>query len=223
MQESEPTRSPERGAQANRTRHSDSKLGATFPGASLLVAKSAGEVLERLLDGDPLELGPRLAQREIEQAVLIDPQRLIEIALARVAHDAMSYAGEPALGEWLDGCIDKAVETFLQREAEDDADGLPLADPEDPFYNLFAELFGVELPMARTISLHYHALPVESRRTFQAIFVDQKSIHRWVAEGHGPHEHVAAQLRYALEVMSSLGKTDLRDPDLDEGGESPDG
>lgn len=213
MQDPEPTQSPRREAHGELARPPDSGRQRDFSGAEHLVADSASELLERLLDHDPFELGSRLGQRLIDQAILIDPERLIEMVYARVAHDAMDYEGRPGLDEFFDACIDRAVASFLVREAEEDANRIPPAEPDDPFYQLFAELLGIEPELTRTVSLHYHHLPLVTRRAFQAVLVEQKSIHRWVAEGHGPPDLVMARLEYAVEMLSTLGQTNMRDPD----------
>jgi hypothetical protein len=217
LQESDPTRSPKRTSSSERVQPSKPVRNTDFPGSRLLVARSASILLDRLADGDPLELGPRLVDRMVDQAICVDGQRLIDMVVARVAHDAMGYEGEPSLDEFLNACIDKAIDAFLIREAEAESAGAPLEIPEDPYHVFFSQVLGVELPMARKISIHFHYLPLATRRAFQAIFVDQMSINRWVAEGNGPPERVMAQLKYALEMMSTLGATEMCDPDLEWG------
>ncbi len=222
MQDPDPTRSPKRVPEGERVRPSKPKRKTDFPGAEHLVARSASALLDHLSDGDPLDLGPRLVDRMVDQAICVDGQRLIEMVIARVAHDAMSYEGDPPLDEFLTRCIDKAIDFFLIREAEEDEQGLPPEDPEDPYYDFFSQVLGVELSMARRMSVHFHYLPLATRRTFQAIFIDQVTVNRWVAAGNGPPERVTLQLKYALEMMSTLGQTDMRDPDLDYPGRSGD-
>ena len=50
---------------------------------------------------------------------------------------------------------------------------------------------GIEVPLARLACLALNNLPDETRLAFQAVGMEGKTIHRYVAEGHGRMELTA--------------------------------
>ncbi len=184
-----------------------------FPGAEFLSGGSSREVLRRLHEGDPLDLDDRCFERLRHRAILLDNRRLYVRAIARIATQALRYDGIPSLAVWLDECIDWSIRSLIDDDAEEERCGNPPTEPWDPNYAFISETLGIEPPLARKVGLVFNGLPSVTRRTFWAIVMQGKSIHRWIAEGHGPPERVQARLTYALGMMSSLGKLDMPCPD----------
>jgi len=184
-----------------------------FPGSELLSGGSAREILHRIFEGDPFGLMDRIEERLRDRAILIDEARVYSSATARIAFVAKDYEGDPPIVEWLDHCIDGAIATLIQREAQEERRGIPPTEPFDPHWIAMSQILGIEPPLARRAIHVFHTLPLETRRAFYAVAVEGKGLHRWVAEGHGPPEKVEARLQYALIMMSTLGKYGLGGPD----------
>lgn len=185
---------------------------ASFPGSEWLVAESPKEVLHRLLDGDPLRMADRCRLRMRKRAFFLNAERLHFKALARTAYASMGYEGHPALGNWLEECIDQAMEDMRSEQYEEEFRSLPPEQSEDgDFYANFAEKTGIEVGLARLACLALNNLPEETRLAFQAVGIEGKTVHRYVAEGHGPPDRVRRLLRSAaLSVLLVLeeGKLD---------------
>ena len=76
----------------------------------LLCGATPREVLARIVRDDPLRLRARIGARLLERCLLLDADRVLLRALARIARAAGRYQGRPDLGKWLDGHIDQALE-----------------------------------------------------------------------------------------------------------------
>ena len=87
------------------------------PGAELLLRGLPSEVLARVADGDPLDLCSRVADCLERRCLLLDPDRLLLLAMADVARVASRWGGRPALGKWLDERVEFAVDQMLIEEA----------------------------------------------------------------------------------------------------------
>lgn len=74
--------------------------GDSIPGGEILRGGSPREILARLIDGDPLEIEARARDRIQALAFLVDPARTHMRAVARIAHAAPRWRGEPPLTEW---------------------------------------------------------------------------------------------------------------------------
>lgn len=191
----------------------DEAAARPFPGAEVLRGRSPLEVLHRLLDHDPFELQTRSVGRLEQRALLLHERRVWLRALARVAYAGPRYAGHPSLEEWLAGRIDQAIEEILEEDLEAELAGEPIDVPYEGRLVALAEGLGLEIGMTRRACIRFNSLPEEVRRTFFAISIHGKSIHRWVAEGHGPPLRVHADLRHALSALSAFPAAD----DLDLG------
>jgi hypothetical protein len=172
-----------------------------WPGHALLAHKSAREVLSRLIDGDPLEVGPRCIARIEHHARFIDVRRLHLRAVARIAHAAPRYRGEPALDPWIDARIDASMDDLMSEDSEEERSDIPPSDPWDPRYAFLAEAMGIEPTLARRACIAFNDLPTDVRRTYFAVVVAKKTIHRYVAEGNGPPEKVKTQLQRVLDTI----------------------
>ena len=59
----------------------------------------------------------------------------------------MTYAGSPALGAWLEECIDEAIEDMRSEQYEEEFRSFPPEQSDDgAFYASFAEKTGLENP-----------------------------------------------------------------------------
>jgi hypothetical protein len=187
-------------------------LGA-YAGADILSGASPRRVLQRVVQGDPLGLDERCLERLRHHATLLSCDRLYERAAAWVAHQSRAYRGQPELGVWLDRCIDRSIRSLLEEDLEAERVGLPFRTDEDSAYEFLSDALGIEPPVARRCALVFNHLPVPVRRTFWSMVLQRKSLHRAVAEVHGPPERARARVRYALGMMSTLGKWAGPNPD----------
>jgi hypothetical protein len=187
-----------------------------YPGRAILGSRSERVVLSRLIDGDPLEVEARCRERIIEQALMLALHRVHLRAVARIAHRAPRYRGTPGLDEWMKECIDEALRDLVNEDREEELSGLPPSEPWDPRYAFMSEAIGVEPSLARRACVEFNVLPHEVRRTYFAIGIEGRTIHRYVAEGHGPPSKIQEHLIRALRALGQrAGPT--RD-DLEGGG-----
>lgn len=172
-----------------------------WPGHALLAHRSAKEVLARLIDGDPLEIEARCMARIEHQARFVDVRRLHLRAVARIAHAAPRYRGEPPLDRWIEERIDASMDDLVTEDSEEERSGLPPSQPWDPRYAFLAEALGIEPTLARRACIAFNDQSTEVRRTYFAVVVAKKTIHRYVAEGNGPPEKVKAELQRVLDAI----------------------
>ena len=100
--------SPDRGGAPDESRPGDDERRgegdggkpSEEPGNALLRGGSSREILERIFEGDPLEIEARCRERIETRAYLLDAGRLHLRAVARVARAAPGWKGEPSLAEF---------------------------------------------------------------------------------------------------------------------------
>lgn len=172
-----------------------------FPGAKWLESNDPRQVLQCLFDGDPLGIAERCRRRLAHRAILLDAETLELRTFARVAHRAGEYDGEPALDAWLDGCIDRAIEDLLAEASERENHSPPELEPTDPTHRFFAELLGIEAPLARRSALIFNRLPTLLRRVVWQLVVEGKTLGRAAAEGLGEREVLVEELACALRRL----------------------
>jgi len=195
---------------ANRPKPSKKKR--SFPGSELLTG-TPEEILQRIFDGDPLGLMPRIEERVRKFAILIDEPRIYSATTARIAFDARYFDAATDVIDCFDHCINLAVRRLIERDAEEEKRGIPPAEPFDPYWIAMSKMLGIEPPLARRAIQVFHSLPFLTRRTFYALTIEGKSLNRWVAEGNGSPEEVRDRLQYTLIMISTLGKCGLAGPD----------
>lgn len=181
---------------------------SAFPGSEWLRGPSPRAILHNLLDHDPFELGGRSVARLEQRALLLSGNKLWLRALARVAHAALGYHGEPALETWLRQKMDVSLEEILEEELQAELEGQPLDVPPEPHHLFVSQHFGVEPGMARRACLRFNGLPESVRRVFFAIAVHKKSVNRCVAEGNGPPERVRDDFELAVRALSAYPEPD---------------
>jgi len=195
---------------------SPSRDDSGFPGSDVLSRRSPREVLERLVDGDPFEIRARCVERIHAEAVMVCVRRLHLRSVARVAYAASRYRGEPALDAWLAEHIAFSLRELLEEDREEERLKIPPSRPWDPRYAFLSETLGVEPTLARRACVDFNLLPHDVRCAYFAVLVEGKTIHRYVAEGHGPPDRVRARLKRALQT---LGRAIGRRPE--QGAEGP--
>ena len=133
--------------------------------------------------------------------MLVDPARVELRSLARVAYSAPQYRGVPPLGKWIADLIDRAIGEVANEDREAERDGLPLPETSEAGFRFVAELLGIEPQLSRRATVAFNSLPWEVRSAWFAVAVLGKTVHRYVAEGHGPPEVVRAHMKLALETI----------------------
>lgn len=169
---------------------------------SILRGSSSREILERLIDGDPLELEARCEQRMELCGYLLDLGRLHLRAVARIARAASQWNGHVKLDDFLLERIDYSMEELIQEDREAELSGIPCADEENGRYAFLAETLGIPHAMARRACVAFNYLPTRVRCAYFAIMVLGKSINRHVAEGNGPPDRVKADVERAVRTIS---------------------
>lgn len=194
----------------------DSASGATPADSgdipAVLRGSSPKQILERLMEGDPLELWPRCRERMETLAFLVDPARVELRSIAWIAHAAPRYRGAPPLAVWLAEIIDRAIGEIAAEDREAEREGLPLPDGSEPAFRFVSELLGIEPQLARRAAVAFNSLTSEVRSAWFAVAVMGKTVHRYVAEGHGPPEAVRARMKLALETIARATGTPGRPP-----------
>lgn len=176
-----------------------------FPGASMLKDRAPKDVLRHITDGDPLGLNTRCSQRLLDRAMLIEPRRLVLRSLARVARAAVAYGGTPSLDTWLHQCIDRSIDELYREDLEEERRGIPVQKPFDARYWKFADFLGIEMSLARRMCNVFNSMEDEMRHVVFAVAIQGKTIHRYVAEGHGPPQKVQALLNEGLRRLRTMG------------------
>jgi len=183
-----------------------------FPGANILYGAAPKDVLERLLNGDPLNLAPMCLARLKERAILWLPEHILSLAMACVARDAWEYRGQPELSIWLRQRIDKSIHIALTKAHTDEQNGVPAVESDLPLLDLLVEGFGIHPSRTRLALLHFHSLDPILRRTFQAIFVDGHTFEAYAASGAGTVAQLEDQIVYTAEFMVTFGDPECPDP-----------
>lgn len=178
----------------------------SFPGSEWLVASRPRDVLQRLLDGDPLRLGIRTERALSDHGVYLARERFKLRAIARVAFDAMRYRGEPALDAWLEARIDKAMHELLDEQRDEESRGLPVGASEDAdYYAAFASAIGIEPELARLTCVALNRQPPRARRIFKSLVIDKQTPAACSALGLGaPADVIAEFRRTVIEVASAF-------------------
>ena len=184
----------------------------SYPGSDLLAGGSPQEILDRILEGDPLGVQERCEQRVRERALLIDLNRLFLRSLARIAHAAPDYAGRPSLSAWLAGRIDQSIGELVGEDYEEERQGVAPQEPWDPRYALVSEALGITMHQGRCVCIAFNDLQDEMRHACYAVLIEGKSVNRYVAEGHGPPDRVWELLRRGAQALSQARDGDGTDP-----------
>jgi len=188
---------------------------------ALFEARSPREVLARLVEGDPLRLRERCAQRVRSQALLLDVQRLQLRTVAHVARHAGTYRGTPPLDVWIAERVRKALTELLDEdEARRSLRDIPEL-PSDQRLLAVANVLGIEPEvLARGLSV-FNRAPSDVRSAFCEMVLDGVSPAEWSAANGFSVERAKAAVRRALWILGVREDLDVDDllAGTDDGGD----
>jgi DNA-directed RNA polymerase specialized sigma24 family protein len=164
---------------------------------AILSGASPREVLARTMAGDPLRLRARVAAALERECVVLDADRVVLRAAARIARFAPRYRGQPELEAWLDRQASDAVRDMLEQDADDA--GTPRADTSG-LRELAAPL-GLDERAVHTACAHFNALAPDERRAFRALVLENRSLDELARESGSPATEIARAARRALETL----------------------
>ncbi|MBL8858314.1 MAG: hypothetical protein JNL28_07425 [Planctomycetes bacterium] len=173
------------------------------PWRALFEGRSSREILADLVDGDPLEISPRCAERLLTRCYLLDMERLYFRSVARVAYAGPSYRGAPEFTEFLRERIDASIDELLREDRAEERAGHPVLPGQDARYTFVSQVLGMEVGVTRRGVCHFNVLDERIRHAFFSLVVQAKRFRRYVAEGNGPPERVSDSLRIAFETLGA--------------------
>ncbi len=169
--------------------HSDSKPDAPNTNGSergthekkilwkqLLAGASPREVLARIMNGDPLELRPRVVARIRDRAWLIDVDRVLLRSFARTARFAVRYRGDPPLELWLGERIDEALADILREDLEAERRVEPIDVHQHAAFVALAKPLGLDPARVRAACAAFNAQADDDRRTFYALVIEGRAL-----------------------------------------------
>ena len=166
--------------------------------------EGARDVLPRLVEGDPLELLQRCAAHLTREALLLDLSRFHARCLALVARRIEEVTAEDN-DEWLNARVVEAAAQLIHEEQFEERLGFPPPRTEDPRSTFLVGALGIEPALTRGVSVSFHHMPREDRRTFWRAVVAGEPI-RGIAEDDGDtREGVLECLRGVIRSMSLSG------------------
>lgn len=183
-----------------------------FPGKDLFPGRTPREILEHLIDGDPLELGARCQERIETMAYLLDPARLHLRVVARVAHAAARWRGKPALEPWLAERIDFSIRELIDEDREAQRSGIPPEEQWAAGDAFLSEVLGLEPTLARRACVAFNRQPFEVRSAYFAVAVQGKTVRQQAAEGNGEPAAVRANIMKAVRAISEAIGRPFRGP-----------
>lgn len=137
--------------------------------ASCFAAHDPVELIERLVDGDPLELRAAIDTRLRERALLADAGRVHLRALALLARGGTAREAREDPRAWIEACVDRAIEDAL-------ADCLQVATgarpPELPSLSALGRPLGIELRRACALLACFASRPLAERRAFVGLVLE---------------------------------------------------
>ena len=193
-----------------------------YPAAELFAGSSTSVILERLMEGDPLGIKPRCAERVREQCYLLYFDQLYLRAAARIAFAGVRYRGQIPFDRWINERIDESADDMMAQELEAERAGVPSSEPWETHYHFISELLGIEPGMTRRGCIRFNNQEFAVRKIFFALCVDGVTFNRYVAEGNGPPARAKALLKQAYKALSfpdeafEGDKTDIFNNDIEE-------
>ena len=159
---------------------------------AVLGGGSSRQILQRLVEGDPLGVRERCRASAVRSALLLDPTRLVVRAYTRMAYRAArdGYDGVPLLELWLDARIAEAAAEIQGEDVESEMRGVPVSEEEEPYFRAIADVADVAPDLARRFCVVFNQLPHGERLPFFRVAV----------EGRTP-EAVAAELDLSPEAL----------------------
>ena len=165
-----------------------------------LQGRSPREILLRIAEGDPLELGPRIEVVLDEEGLLLDSARVHLRTLAAVAYAACAVGPPGDLGRWLRDRITDSVSALLAEDREAERSGDPTPTSEDWFLPMTAA-FGVEHGLARRASVAFHSLAQAQRKLVCRLVRHGEPLTEIASELGCSLDKARAELRTAVESL----------------------
>jgi hypothetical protein len=164
--------------------------------------------MQRLLEQDPFELRSRCVRCARENAVILNPKRIVVEAAALISVRARQYTGEEPIGDWVERIVEECVEELVAEQSEEERRGLPVADsPDAEFYVDLAQVLEVPIYDVRMACVTLNGMSDAHRETFHAVIVQGRSLVEWGRETGVPIQHLWQLLReVGTEVTGRLAK-----------------
>jgi len=163
-------------------------------GSALLGLGTPREVLARIVPDDPLGLARRVARRLRADALLLDADRVLLRAFARVARAAPAWRGRPAVGRWLAQRIDEAIADVRGESARSDAP-LPAA------FEVLGAPLGLDPAALWSRCEAFNRLAPSEREAFFQLVIERRPLDRAAREAGGSASALARRARVALDVF----------------------
>ena len=162
------------------------------------------DLLPRLVEGDPLELLERCAHHLAAESLLLDLGQLHARSLAIVARRA-AEATEENVEEWLGDRVCEAADQLIHEEHFEERLGFPPPREADPRSAFLMGALGIEPALARGVSVSFHRMSRDVRRTFWRAVVSGESIAGIAEEEGSTRDTVLVSLRGVIRSMSLSG------------------
>ena len=162
------------------------------------------DILPRLVEGDPLELLDRCARHLTKEALLLDLQKLHARSLAIVAR-RLHEVEEEGVDEWLCDQVKDASFQLIHEEQYEERMGFPPPRAADPRTSFLMGTLGIEPALSRGVSVSFHRMPRDARRTFFRAVVSGEPIAGIAEDEGGTRDSVLESLRGVIRSMSLSG------------------
>jgi len=186
--------------------HETSPRGVAPPSerARLFASHDSSAILARISSGDPLRLYETGARRLRQRYHFVDQDRLYELVLAFVAHHAAVEKQRDPDDAWLTAVVDRAIDSILTEDAEEQRRMAAPNDPQDPRYYHLGLSVGVEPHVARSAVVNFNALPDRTRMGFFRLLIENKSVKDTLAEGIWEPDELRHDIWDGLRALGHL-------------------
>jgi hypothetical protein len=177
-----------------------------FPGSEWLRGERPSEILNRLVEGDPLELAPRVAKELAAGGWFVEPQRAWLRAAARTAYRAIGYRGSPPLDPWLADIVRRAVRELVEEQDMEELRGDPPETSVDAaWYEAIEGTAGLEPGFGRLACVVVNRQGRSDRIAFRKVVLERASIEDCVAAGLGSSAEIVARFeRVTLALADAV-------------------
>lgn len=148
------------------------------PIEELLEGRSAEDIVRRLSEGDPLDLGPLSAYVPSEEATLVHPDRLAARAIAFVAYrGAAGATPDPSLYRWLRALSVQCMNDLAEEDLHAERRREPLGYTElEEFTELIPEATGIEPELTRLATVLFNRFSRQDRTPFYRCAIEGISL-----------------------------------------------
>lgn len=178
--------------------------------ALLLLTGTPGDVLARIVPGDPLGIALCVGRELRRGAFLLDAERVTRRAFARCARASASWRGDPALAPWLRERVREAIEDLCRHELgrHDLGHGPGAPRPAEHgggAFETIAAPLGLRVRSLRQACARFNGLARGEREAFFSILIDGQPLEQ-AAQRAGIALHEAARrARRGLELFRRAG------------------